>query len=670
MKRIISNFIAAAFVLAVSSTHAQQGSDPVLLTVGNSKVTKSEFEKIYEKNNPKEEHTKESLEKYLELYINFKLKVKEAEELGMDTAAAFREELKGYRKQLAQPYLTDKDVNEKLLREAYDRLQWDVRASHILVKLGENALPKDTLEAWNKIIKIRNRILKGEDFNKVAKEPGISDDPSAKENGGDLGYFTAMQMVYPFESAAYTTKVGEISMPVRTRYGYHIIKVVDKRQAQGEILVGHIMVKAPMGMPANDSINAKNKIDELYAKLQKGGDFAELAKEYSDDKPSAKKGGELPWFGTNRMPLEFEQASFALTQNGAYSQPVKTRYGWHIIKRLDKKTVPSFEEMRNELKTKVTRDSRSQQGRQSLIARLKNEYKFTEATKKKGFFKKTITFPALDEFNTKVDSTFFEGKWDSKKAAGLNKPMFTLNGKTYTQADFTKYLETHQSKRQKPADKKNDEAVRELVAGMYKQWVDDEIIAYEESRLEQKYPDFKALMQEYRDGILLFELTDKKVWSKAVKDTSGLKEFYEKNKENYKWDERADVSIYTAANAKIAGEVRKMLAKNKTEKQILEAINKSSQLNLQVDSRIFQKGENSLVDASWNPGISPDKVQENGKVAIVVVHKLLKPEVKSFNEAKGVVTADYQNHLEKEWLDSLRKKYTVSVDRNVLETIK
>jgi peptidyl-prolyl cis-trans isomerase SurA len=248
--------------------------------------------------------------------------------------------------------------------------------------------------------------------------------------------------------------------------------------------------------------------------------------------------------------------------------------------------------------------------------------------------------------------------------------MFTLNGKTYTQADFAKYIETHQTKRQKPADKKTTDAVNELFTAMYKQWVDDSVIAYEESRLEEKYPDFKALMQEYRDGILLFELTDKKVWSKAVKDTVGLKEFYEKNKGNYMWEERADVSIYTAANDKIAKEVRKMLAKNKSEKQILEAINKSSQLNLQVESRVFQKGENSTVDANWNPGISQDIKQDNGKVAIVVVHKLLKPEPKSFNEAKGLVTADYQAYLEKEWLETLRKKYPVTVDRNVLGTIK
>lgn len=653
MKGIIPGFLAAAFLLAAPAIQAQKNNnDPVLLTVGNSEVTKSEFESVYRKNNKNDE----SLDKYLELYINFKLKVKEAEELGMDTAASFREELKGYRKQLAQPYLTDKDLNEKLLREAYDRTKQDVRASHILVKVGENALPKDTLEAYNKIMKIRQRILKGEDFNKVAREKGISDDPSAKDNGGDLGYFTALQMVYPFESAAYNTPVGEISMPIRTRYGYHIIKVHDKRPAQGEVQVAHIMVKTSAEMSAADSTNAKNKIEELYAKLQKGDDFAELAKTYSDDKPSAKKGGELPWFGTNRMPIEFEQASFALQKNGDLSKPIKTKYGWHIIKRLDKKDVPSFDMMKNELKQKVSKDSRTQQGRQSLIARLKKEYGFTE-TRKKG------TFPALEAYYGIIDSSFFDGKWTDAKAAKLSAPMFTIAGQTYTQADFTKFLLKNQSRRAKSD-------VKEVVNSMYNNWVDETIIAYEESRLEQKYPEFKALMQEYRDGILLFELTDKKVWSKAVKDTAGLKAFYEKNKENYKWDERADVTIYTAANEEIAKNARKMLKKGKSEKEIMDAVNKSSQLNLQSESRLFNKGENPLVDANWNPGTSSDKKLENGKVSFVVVHKLLKPEPKTLAEAKGLVTADYQAHLEKEWLEELRKKYKVNVNKEVLSSIK
>jgi peptidyl-prolyl cis-trans isomerase SurA len=640
-------------LLAINAITAQNKKDAVLMTIGQDKVTVAEFETVYKKNNTKEaSNDPKSLNDYVDLFVNFKLKVREAEELKLDTAKAFRDELSGYRKQLAQPYLTDKDVNERLLQETYSRLQEDVHASHILVKVSETALPKDTLDAYNKIMKIRSRVLKGEDFNKVAAERGISDDPSAKDNGGDLGYFTALQMVYPFESAAYSTKVGDVSMPVRTRFGYHIIKVHDRRKAQGEVLVGHIMVKTPPNMTKEDSINARAKINEIYNKLKAGAKFEELATQFSDDKTSAKKGGELMWFGTNKMPMEFEKASFALKNKNDISEPVKTKYGWHVIRLVDKRGLASFDAMKNELKDKVTKDSRSQAGRASLIAKIKAEYKFKE------------NLPARDEFTKVVDSTVFDGTWDKNKAKDLKKTMFNFNDKQYTQTDFANYIASHQSKRPKI-----DKSI--LINQLYKQFVDESAIAYEEARLDQKYPEFKALMEEYHDGILLFELTDRKVWSKAVKDTTGAKEFYEKNKNNYMWEERADATVYSCSDAKVAQQVRQMLAEKKSEKDIIAAINKDTQLNLQTESRVFSKTENEFVDKSWKQGISADMNSEKDKkIVIVVVNKIVPPGPKSFQDAKGMVTADYQNHLEKEWLAELRKKYTVTIDKNVLATIK
>ncbi|HEX8514841.1 MAG TPA: peptidylprolyl isomerase [Bacteroidia bacterium] len=639
--------------ITISSCFAQTANkDAVLMTVGDTKVTVGEFENVYHKNNNKETSgDTKSLNDYVDLFVNFKLKVKEAEELGLDTAKAFKDELLGYRKQLAQPYLTDKDVNEKLLQETYNRMQEDIHAAHILVKVSETALPKDTLLAFNKIMEYRKRILKGEDFASVARESAANGDPSAKENGGDLGYFTSLQMVYPFETMAFNTKVGDVSMPVRTRYGYHIIKVIDRRKAQGEVLVGHIMVKTTPGMNKEDSLNAFTKITEIYNKLKAGAKFDDLAQQFSDDKASAKKGGELPWFGTGKMPLEFEKASFAIANKGDFSQPVKTKYGWHVVKLIDKRGLASFEEMKNELKGKVSKDSRSQAGKSSLIAKIKSEYKFKENLKMR------------DEFYKVVDTTLFDGRWDSSKAAKLNKPMFNLGDKVYTQADFAAFIKSHQSKRPK-AD------LQMVVNQFYKQFVDESAVAYEESRLDQKYPEFKALMQEYRDGILLFELTDEKVWSKAVKDTAGSKAFYEKNKMNYMWDERADATVYTAADEKIAKQVRSLLKKKKTEKEIVAEVNKNSQLNLQTDSKIFTKGENEYVDKNWNPGTSADIKDKDGKIVIVVVNKLLKPEPKSYQDSKGMVTADYQNHLEKEWLEALRKKYPVTIDKAVLATVK
>ena len=238
---------------------AQEAKDPVILNIAGENVPKSEFERVFKKNNNKDtDYSKKAVHEYLQLYINYKLKVREALGSGMDTVQAFVDELAGYRSQLAQPYLVDKDVTESLIKEAYERMKTDIRASHILIKCDQNALPKDTLEAYNKALKIRGEITRGGDFNTIAKKS--SEDPSAKENAGDHGYFSAMQMVYPFESAAYATKVSEVSQPVRTRFGYHLIKVTDSRPAQGEVRVGHIMVKIAAGAGEEDSISKNGPI--------------------------------------------------------------------------------------------------------------------------------------------------------------------------------------------------------------------------------------------------------------------------------------------------------------------------------------------------------------------------------------------------------------------------
>lgn len=631
---------------------AQDNKDKVLLEIDKKPVTVREFETIYRKNTPKEEASdKKSLQEYLDLYVNFKLKVREAEEAGLDTTSTFKNELNGYKQQLAQPYLVDKEVNEKLILEAFERMNQDVRASHILLKLNPNPLPKDTLAAYQKIMKIRARIQKGEDFNKVAKE--TSEDPSAKENFGDLGYFTAFQMVYPFECAVFLTPVNEISMPVRTRFGYHLVKVTDKRKAQGQILAAHIMVKSATGAPAQDSINAKTKIDEIYAKVQAGEDFAELAKQFSDDQGSAKKGGELPWFGTGRMVAEFEKAAFSLKNKGDMHAPIKTMFGWHIIKKIDQKEIGTFDQLKPELKNKISKDSRSEKSKDSFIAKVKKEYNFKENAKSR------------DDLFKVMDTTLLDGKWKGEKFMAMNKPLFTLMDNNFTQSDFIKYLESRQSKSQ-------DRSLQGVYNNLYNGFVTESCMAFEEGRLMVKYPEFKALMQEYRDGILLFELTDKKVWSKAVKDSTGLNDFYEKNKNNYLWDERVDASIYFCDNEEVAKNVRKMLVSKKksmSNDEILAEINKDSQLTLKIETGKFQKGDNDAMDAfPWLEGTTENKIIDK-KTVFAVINKKYMKEPKTLAESRGLVTADYQNYLEKEWVEQLRKKYQVKVNQEVLNTI-
>jgi peptidyl-prolyl cis-trans isomerase SurA len=647
--------ILAGCALYAGSATAQNsaGNDPELLNIAGKPITKSEFMSVYMKNNSKAQASDpKSVEDYMELFINFKLKVKAAEELGMDTVSAFRNELEGYRKQLAQPYLVDNEVTDLLLKEAYERMKTDVRASHILIKCEPNALPKDTLAAYNKAMEARKRLTKGEAFEKVARS--VSDDPSAKDNGGDLGYFSSLQMVYPFETAVYNTEVGKITMPVRTRFGYHVIQVNDKRKNPGTITVAHIMVKSPVGANAEDSLKARKKIEEIQGKLKSGEKFAELARQFSDDKGSAKRGGELPAFGTGRMVPEFEKAAFALAADSAVSDIIKTQYGWHIIKRISRKDLAPYEEMKAEIKTKVAKDSRSQKSKDSKLAAIRKEYGFTE------------TLAARDEVAPLVDTTYFEGKWQSEKAKALKKDLFSIGDKKYTQADFVKFLESRQTKRPKVD-------IPQLVREQYSLFVNESLLACEEAKLPSKFPEYKALLQEYRDGILLFDLTDKNVWSKAVKDTLGLKSYYEANKTKYMWDSRVEATIFKCADEKIAAELRKKLGNKKkplSDDELKKEINKDSQLALEIEKGKFLKGENEWVDKNgWTPGLGQNQVKEK-QVIIVRIDKVINPEPKTLQEAKGAITADYQSQLEKDWIASLRAKYPVTVNREILKSIK
>ncbi|MBK9283720.1 MAG: peptidylprolyl isomerase [Sphingobacteriaceae bacterium] len=690
-----------SFTFAVNLI-AQNENEPIVMTINSKPVTKAEFEAVYKKNNGKETKSNpKSVKEYVELFSLFKSKVYEAESLGLDTLSTFKTELGGYRKQLAAPYLTDKNTNENLLTEAYDRLQWEVRASHILIRTEEAALPKDTLESYTRAIAIRNaingklpsaseiasyekllrnssevaKLLKGKDstlyklklstvknladyYTKAQdKFAGIavktSDDASVVDNKGDLNYFSAFDMVYPFENAAFNTKVGELSPIIRSKFGYHILKVYDKRKSRGEITVAHIMVKLAKDASEQDKANAKTKINELKDKL-KTSSFEEIARQFSDDKQSSDRGGQLAPFKGGRLPMEFENAAFNLKNVGDVSEPVQTPYGWHLIKKLDLKTLPSFNDMKSELKSRVNRDSRSQMGRTALIARVKKENNFKENLKNR------------DEFNKILDSTYLQATWKASRADKLgNKEILNIGGKSFTQNDFAKYLESQITFRS-PTD------VIELMRSMYKSWVEECVVSYENGLLESKYPEFKNLLREYRDGILLFDLTDQKVWSKAVKDTVGLKEYYEKNKNNYLWKERADVTIYKCADEKVSKKVRKLLKAKKTEQQISDEINKSSQLNLNITTITYLKGENKDVDANWKEGIVATDIHDSNenKTLVIIVNKITPQTPKLLNECRGMVTADYQSYLETTWIDYLKKKYVVTINNDVLETIK
>ncbi len=642
---ILSIFFTCAFLQNANA----QDKNAAVLTVDGEATSLEEFENIFRKNNRDSSITHQSLDEYMELFINFKLKVKEARELGLDTITKFKNELDGYRAQLARPYLTDTEVLNGLVHEAYDHEKSEIRAMHILVKCEPNASPADTLSAYNRIIAMRERILQGEDFASVAKSKNGSDDPSAKDNGGDLGYFTAFQMVYPFEEAAYKTAVGQISMPVRTRYGYHIIKVTDKRDARGEILVSHIMVKPKS--EANGELNAENKIREIHQKLLAGENtFEDLASKYSEDGSSAKKGGELPWFGTGKMVMEFEDAAFNLKKDGDFSAPVKTDFGWHIIKRMGYRPLAPFAEREKDLKNKVTKDGRSEQTRSSFVNKLKTSYHFTMNQKE------------LAKLCAKADSNVFTGKLNLKKSQ-LKKALMTIDGRPVTVGSFNDYIRTKGSS-------KSTVSPAEYVKNQANKFGEEKLLAYEDGKLEDKYSAFRLLMKEYREGILLFELTDQKVWSKAVKDSAGLANFYQSNNTKFMWPERAETVIYTCSSPEIAKSLRKLIVEGRDKSSIAGELNKDTQLNLQIEEGLFAKEDRRILSQiDWKVGMSKD-IPENGQIIIVDIRKILPVAPKKLEEAKGMITSEYQTYLEQEWIKGLRKKHKYTVNKDVLYTIK
>jgi len=646
MKKIISLLIC---VIALQIARAQK--DPVVMDVNGKAVTKPEFLQIYLKNNNDPKYDKQTLDDYVEMFKKFKLKVAEAEALGYDTIPKLKKELEGYKRQLATPYLIDSVENRYLVEQAYERIKTEVRASHILVRVEANASPKDTLTAYNRILALKKRIEKGEDFAAVAKMKTGSDDPSAVTNGGDLGFFTAFQMVYSFEEKAFTTPIGSISEPFRTRFGYHILKVTDKRPARGTIKASHLMVAVSKDATQEVIDNSEKKINELYEKLSKGEKWEDLVALHSDDPSSSKKGGELTAFGsgtTQRMVPAFEDAAFALKADGEISKPIRTDYGFHIIKRLEWKDVAPYPALKKELQGKVNKDERSKKTQDSFVTKLKTNYGYKYAGDK-----------SLKWFDKNLDSSYYIGKWNAS-ALKSNKTLFKLNGKAYTQKGFADYLEKNYR------GIKRDES-KTVVKAQYKAWEKSEILNYEEQLLPTKYPEFKALVNEYHDGIILYEIMSDKVWNKAVKDTTGLKEFFAKNKTNYMWPKRLDATIYECLNKDVAANVSKML-KNDTinSKDVLDVVNKDSELNLKVRMNKFDiEQTNFLKDRTFNKGVNPT-FEFEGKFYVVKVVDVLNPMSKEFSEAKGIATSDYQTYLEKTWLEELKVKHPIKVNSEVL----
>ena len=646
----ISRILIFVFLIAPYFLIAQ--TKDVLFTIDDNPYYTDEFIRVYNKNlDLVKDDSQKDLDKYLELFLGYKLKVQKANKVGLQYGTNYQNELKSYRNQLSKNYVNDSKVTNELVKEAYDRLQQEIRASHILVLLDEGATPEDTLKAYNKIVDIKRRLDAGEDFVTVAKQ--TSEDPSVKDNNGDLGYFSAFRMVYPFENAAYKTNVGQVSKPFRTRFGYHIVKVVDKRINRGEVTVAHIMILKNTDEAQN--AKAKSTIEDIYQKIQQGESFETLAQQFSEDKSSAPKGGVLQRFGSGQLSSEeFENVAFELKDKKQISKPFETQFGWHIVKLIDKHPVRTYDEMKTELEEKIRKDERSLLITNSLAKKLRSKYSILKDVK------------ILVKIKAVVTDEFYAQTWDvNEKTKAIKGVVLTINkDKKLNANQFIDFIIGKQKSNIKT------KPISRLVDELFEKFIDEQLIAYYNENLENEFPDFKNIMEEYRDGLLLFDLMEKEIWNRAKNDTIGLNEFFKNNISNYQWKKRYNVDILSSTDAKIIEKAQKYLKKGKSIDYIKEQLNKDGKVNIMSKSGLYEEDYDVLTQyQNVSKGVTSIVSKDKYYFVLNIIDE--KPAgAKELSECRGKVISDYQQYLENHWVDELKKEFSIHINQEVFSKVK
>jgi peptidyl-prolyl cis-trans isomerase SurA len=632
-------------VLLALNFSFSQDKDEVLLEVDGQPVMSSEFLRVYNKNlDLVKDESQKDIDGYLKLFTEYQLKLKEARRLKLDEDKKYQREFLSYKKQLTKNYLSENKVTDALVKEAYDRSNIDINASHILVRLEESA--KDTIAAYNKVLALRKRVMK-EGYEAVKAE---------MHNGStifmeDLGYFSAFKMVYDFETVAYNTPEGELSMPFRTQFGYHVVNIKKKRASRGTITAAHIMVS----LNQKDSLlDPEQRIKDIYKKMNQGESFESLAKQFSDDKSSSKNGGKLSPFKSGQLSsIVFEDKAFGLKNNGDVSAPFKTEYGWHIVKRIDLKPIQDFKDLKTYLEAKVKRDSRSKLINTAMVNELKKRYQISYSEEAKAYFKSLIT------------NEFFTRSWKLPEAFDKDKTIFTINTKTFTYNDFGRHLMSAQriynGKTTEPS---------EIIDKEFDAFFEKSIFQFREDNLELENKDFANILKEYRDGLLLFDLMEKEVWNKASKDTLGLDAFYNKHKSNYQWEDRVKIVMASSAEESNMKSILKMMKKGKSEDDITKALNTKEKQNV-----IFTKGTFNITDAKLPTNFEKTKgvskvYNHNEAFHVIDVKGVIPAGIKTLEEAKGSVINDYQTEIETNWINNLHKRFKVEVNQDTLKAIK
>ena len=637
--------LVGAFAFAALLSNNVAAKDPVLMTVNGKDVTLSEFEYLYNKNK-QQQIEEQPFDKYVDMFVTYKLKVADAEAAGIDKTPNFLNEFKGYRDDLAEPYFRDESVTERLAKEAYDRMKEDVDVSHIMIE-KRDPVTQSRRDQLMFADSLRNCILNGESFEDLAVKYSI--DGRAKQNKGHMGFIREGILPYSFEYAAYNTPVGGISETVETDFGFHIIKVHARRASQGEVLVEHVMKLFPRGANEAQKQAVKLQVDSLYQVILNGGDFEDIAKRESEDPGSASQGGKLPWFGTGRMVPQFETESFRL-KVGEISRPIETVYGYHVIKKLGERGLKPFEEMKKQIIASFGRDSRSTQARDERIAQIKDELQYTVVEKGKQFILETL------EKNGAYDSAFLDILKQS------DKNVVTFGDRKLTVKDIAENLKYYENMSVLAAKGYIERTIDEMGTAS--------IVEYKKELLEQEKPEFANLVNEYRDGLLLFEISNQKVWEKAGRDKEGLEKYFNDHRDKYTWkNPKFKGFVIQVVNDSVAGLVKNELPKIGTD-TLISTLKKSHGRNIKIERVLVEKGENALVDAlifEKNPEF------KNPNTTFPVYFDYAGRVIEAPEEArdvKGLVTVDYQNALETEWVAELKSKYKVKINKKILKKVK
>lgn len=638
--------------VAVKAYIQSTGQDDPLLTVGGKTIDKDELIYLLSKGNKSEPGTpgmsREEFNENLDLFINYKLKVREAEAQGLDKTEEFLREFESFRENIKAPFLIRNSLEEGELRKAYSRMHEIIRASHILLKFPPNASEEDSMIVLRMAFKLEEEIKNGGNIDALAQE--YSDDPSAQINKGDLGYFTALQMVQPFEDAAYSLQPGQVSDPVLTNFGYHIINVKDRQPNPGQVRVSHILIRIDENVPNGEDL-AKRKVADIYNEIQKESTvWEDIVKNYSEDPSSSQKGGILPWFSVGSMIPEFEMAAFSLTEIDEVSPPVRTQYGYHILRLEGKKPVESFEAMEESIRSRILRDSRSTMIQSQVMAIQKSRYNFDENEGNIAKLRAELKTTSMNGFALAL----------TEKDLASDQ-LFSLQGKSFIAQDLADFMEEEE------ISLKNTNGIFDA---WYERFAASELNKAEESDLALNNKEYRMLLKEYRDGILLFSLMNEEVWQKGLMDSVTQKSFYESNIQNYQWKDRVNAYIVKVLDMTQLNAARKLLEGKEFSDELISTFESSyestNSLAYQTESGYIEYNEHPILSKA-DINATYQELEVNGHLHIVILGEKTSAEPKRFDETRGLVIRDYQEYLDKSLIASLRKKYPIKINPKAKE---